>query len=245
MKSLTLYNRTLVNPNANDRLFGDGLPRRHGRRMVARRPLLLTLALCLGVAYAAEAAGPRTQTQNVDVMTHSSQGDVRVVNVGGARMIRSDDGVFVNLEARDLQPNHAYTMWVVAINAPQHCSEAPCQSSDVMKNTDQVKADLGYGDGAVAGMDGKARFAAFQPTGAMAHSWFGRGLMTPDAEIHLVIRDHGPLVQGREAAMLSTFRDGCNAESVADTLPQTAQSNGRPGTYKCANVQAAVFKPAG
>lgn len=243
MKSLSLQKRPLVNPNANDRLMGDGLPRRHGRRMVARRTLLLTLSLCLGAAYVAEAAG--TRMQHVDVMTHSSQGDVELVNAGGAKLMRSADGIFVNLEARNLQPNHAYTMWVVAINAPQHCSQEPCQSSDVMKNTDKVEADLGYGDGAVAGADGKARFAAFQATGAMQHSWFGRGLTTPEAEIHLVIRDHGPIVKGREAAMLGTFRDGCNAESVAETLPQTAQANGEPGGYKCANVQAAVFKPAG
>ncbi len=209
------------------------------RRHALRRSLMAAVALALGLPGASAA-----QMQHVDVMTHASQGDVKVANAGGARLIRSTDGIFVNLEAQNLRRNHAYTMWIVAINAPQNCSQQPCPASDVMQNTDVVQADLGYGDGAVAGDDGTARFAAFQPTGAMPHSWFGRGLMDTAAEIHVVIRDHGPLIQGREADMLGTFREGCNAESVAETLPATAQGDGTPGAYTCANVQAAIFMPA-
>lgn len=182
--------------------------------------------------------------QHVNVMTHPSQGEVTLVNEGGARLIRSADGIFVNIEAEQLQPNHVYTMWVVAINAPHNCSQEPCPGSDVLQNADLVEADLGYGDGAIADGDGRARFAAFQPTGAMPHSWFGRGLTNMAGEIHLVIRDHGPLIRGREAKMLGTFRDGCNAESVPETLPDTARGNGMRGAYKCANIQAAIFMPA-
>ncbi len=219
---------------------GKDAPDRPRRRGASPRTLL---ALALGLSLPCVADAAQAATQRVDVMTHRSQGDVTVANAGGARLVRSPEGIFVSLVATDLKPDHAYTMWVVAINAPENCSEAPCPSTDVMQNTDLVQADLGYGDGAVAGDDGTARFAAFQPTGAMLHSWFGRGLTDTAAEIHLVIRDHGPLASGREAAMLGTFREGCNAESVADTLPDTARGNGEPGAYTCANVQAAIFQP--
>ncbi len=201
------------------------------------------LAVALGLSLPCVADAAQAETQRTDVMTHRSQGDVTLANPSGARLARSPEGVFVTLVAKDLKPGHAYTMWVVAINAPENCSDAPCPSTDVMQNTDVVQADLGFGDGAVAGKDGRVRFAAFQPMGAMPHSWFGRGLTDTAAEIHLVVRDHGPLVPGREAAMLGTFREGCNAESVADTLPATARGDGVPGSYKCANVQAAIFQP--
>lgn len=213
-------------------------PKMPWHRRLARRSMVAVVSLGLG-SICAEAA----QLQHVDVMTHASQGDVKRVSEGGARMVRSADGIFVNVEAEQLKPNHAYTMWVVAINAPQNCGNDPCSSADVLQRSDYVESDLGYGDGAIAGKDGKARFAAFQPAGAMPHSWFGRGLTNLAGEIHLVIRDHGPLVEGREAEMLTTFRDGCNDKSVPETLPGTARGNGMPGDYTCANIQAAIFMP--
>ncbi|MCR9137715.1 MAG: hypothetical protein NXI27_17085 [Alphaproteobacteria bacterium] len=238
MKPGTPFNRSATSPKIiapARRVAPLKLP---WRRRVARRSMIAAVTLGLG-SICAEAA----QMQHVDVMTHASQGEVKLVKEGGARLVRSADGIFVNLEAEQLKPNHAYTMWVVAINAPNRCSADPCPGSDVMQKADHVEADLGYGDGAVAGDDGKARFAAFQPAGAMPHSWFGRGLTNLAGEIHLVIRDHGPLVEGREADMLATFREGCNAESVPDTLPGTARGNGHEGDYPCANIQAAIFEP--
>lgn len=238
MKPGTPFNRSALRLQIDQPAPRVAAPKMPWHRRVARRSMVVAVTLGLG-SICAEAA----QMQHVDVMTHSSQGEVKRVTEGGARLVRSTDGIFVNLEAEQLKPNHVYTMWVVAINAPQNCSADPCPGSDVMQNAEHVEADLGYGDGAIAGDDGRARFAAFQPAGAMPHSWFGRGLTNLAGEIHLVIRDHGPLVMGREAAMLATFRDGCNDKSVPETLPGTARGNGVAGDYACANIQAAIFAP--
>lgn len=208
-------------------------------RRTASRPILAAAMLSLAASTVASTA--LSAPQRADVITHPSQGEVTVSNANGARLAWSGDSVFVALDAKDLAPNHAYTMWVVAINAPENCTSVPCSEEDVMEHAEVVKADIGYGSGAVAGSDGTASFAAFQPVGLMPHSWFGRGLTNTAAEIHLVIRDHGPLVRGQEAEMLGTFRAGCDAESVPETLPAAAQSDGQPGGYHCVDVQAAVF----
>ncbi len=243
MKPETRINRTGVKPGTALTLSAPAAPTRPWRRRIARRSMAAAVALGLGSVCAQAAPMQHVPMQHVNVMTHASQGEVKLVKEGGAQLIRSPEGIFVNLQAERLQPNHVYTMWVVAINAPQNCSRQPCPAADVLQNSDHVESDLGYGDGAVADHDGKARFAAFQAVGTMPHSWFERGLTNMAGEIHLVIRDHGPLVPGREATMLGTFRDGCNAESVPDTLPGTARGNGKPGAYQCANVQAAIFTP--
>ncbi len=242
MRTKSLKTNAATKSNRNYLAMDDHALRRVSAGRAATAALVLATALSVGLPPVA-AAG-QTHAQRADVQTHASQGEVRVVSKDGARLLRTGEGIHVNLDAKGLEAGHAYTMWIVAINAPWNCADAPCPSSDVMQNTDAVEADLGYGDGAIADDEGNARFAAFQPKGAMPASWHGRGLTDIAAEIHLVIRDHGPLIAGREAAMLGTFRDACNAKSVPDTLPDTARGDGEPGPYACANVQAAVFAPA-
>ncbi len=190
------------------------------------------------------AAGANSTTvERAAVRTHPSQGEVVGVDGANARLVRSSEGIFVDVVTSGLIPENVYTAWIVAINAPERCENAPCTSDDVMKLTDIVQSDLGFGDGKVAGPNGRARFTAFQPIGEMNRSWFGRGLQDLDAEVHVVLRDHGPLQPGIEADMLSTFRAGCSDASVPKTLPMTVRSDGPSGSYACANVQAAIFAP--
>lgn len=182
--------------------------------------------------------------QHSVVQTHRSQGEVKQVHGGVATLVRSEDGVFVNVETNQLTPGHAYTMWIVAINDSHQCSASPCPSEDVLGKPDLVKADLGFADGAIADQQGRAQFAAFQPVGKLAKAWFGTGLVHPKAEIHLVLRDHGPLQLGLERPMLTSFRAGCSAESVPETLPETARNDGYQGYYDCFNLQTVIFLPA-
>jgi len=195
------------------------------------------------LAAAGEGMG-KVKIDRAVVETHPSQGDVREIAGSEARRIATEDGVFVSLDTRELTPGHAYTMWFVAVNAPDKCESTPCKPADVLKRSEIVQSDVGYADGLIAGADGTGQFAAFQPAGALPHAWLGTGLTDPaGAEVHLVIHDHGPLIDGREAAMIGTYRDGCTDESIPAAVPDAARADGQPGPNACRLVQDVIFGP--
>ena len=167
------------------------------------KPISMITALTLTVFGTATFADTAETTA---VITHPSQGDKTVVENAEARMMRHDTGVFVSFDTQGLTPGHVNTLWFVVINDPAQC-ETPfaCTSKDVLKRTDVVKSDVTYGGGVVAAPDGSARFAWHQAEGDMADGWFTDGMIEADnAEIHLVINDHGPLFEGREFEMLNS-----------------------------------------
>ncbi|WP_170416408.1 hypothetical protein [Ruegeria atlantica] len=183
--------------------------------------------------------------QQASVNTHRSQGEVREVQGATGTMVRSEDGIFVDVKTKELEPGHVYTMWFVAINDPSNCSATPCPSTDVLGSSTMVKSDLGFADGTIADLSGAAHFATFQPLGELTNAWFGNGLAQSGAEIHLVLRDHGPMQMGYERQMMSTFRGGCTDESVSDSVPDTARNDGLMGYFACSNQQTVIFLPSG
>ncbi|NNE82076.1 MAG: hypothetical protein HKN18_17540 [Silicimonas sp.] len=199
---------------------------------------LTTLAsLTLGTAAFADPA------ETSKVITHPSQGDKTVVEGATARLVRHDTGIFASFETKGLTPGHAHTIWFVVINEPAKC-ETPnaCTSKDVLKRSDIVKSDVTGGAGVVVGEDGTASFTWHQSEGDIADGWFVDGLVEADhAEIHLVINDHGPLLEGREAAMLSTYREGCAEDTIPGPMPATARASGSEGPNTCRLLQVAIF----
>ena len=178
------------------------------------------------------------------VKTHPSQGDVAVVSLAKARMQVDDGGIFIAMNTIGLAPGHVHTLWLVTINDPAACDASPCTSKDVLKRTDAVKADVGYAGGIIVGGDGIGSFAAYQPVGALNGAWFNDGLQHTDGvEVHLVVNDHGPAIEGRTADMLSTYRGGCTNESIPAPMPTTARAQGTPGPNQCRLVQFSIFEP--
>ena len=187
------------------------------------------------------------QIEDAGVNTHPSQGDVKPVEGGKARLMRTPDGIFVNLETGGLTAGHVYTLLLAVINDPANCEGSPCKPADVLGRTAETKADIvGVADGVIVGADGKARFASFQPAGDLPNAWLGNGLQNPEgAEIHLVVNDHGPLVPELGPAMTNTYRGGCADDSVPAAFPAAAKADGTPGDNTCRLVQVAIFVPAG
>ena len=201
---------------------------------------ILSLAATLA-GTTAFAADMRTSGIN----THPATGGVNAVDGAMARMVDVDGGVFVDFDTNGLTPGHVHTMWFVTIANPAACATAPCSGKDVLTNAAAIQADVGYASGAIASPDGNATFAYFQADGELINPWFGAG-MTDGAtsEIHLVIQSHGPIIQGREEAMLTSFRDGCADESITAPYPATALVDGEPGPNTCGLVQFSIFTPA-
>jgi len=180
------------------------------------------------------------------VETHPSQGDVREIEGSEAILLSTSKGVFASLETSELTPGNAYTLWFVAINNPEACENTPCKGSDVLGMSDEVQSDVGYGDGLIAGEDGSGTFTTHREKGEIPQAWIGTGLLTPKtAEIHLVVHDHGPLIDGREAEMIGTFRGGCTEESLSKMAPDTARADGEPGPNTCKLVQDVIFMQSG
>jgi len=165
--------------------------------------------------------------------------------------------MFVGIDTSGLTPGHVHTLWFVAINNPKGCFDPSavaakkkknaedCNSFDVLKRTAMTDADVGYAGGLVVGADGTASFSWHQPTGELNSAWFGNGLKdTGRAEIHLVINDHGPVIEGRVGDMLSTYRDACRDDSIPKPMPTTARADGKAGPNTCRLVQFAILKSA-
>ena len=73
-------------------------------------------------------------------------------------------------------------------------------------------------------------------------SWLGTGFKDPwKSEIHLVIHDHGPLIDGREAEMTGSYRGGCTDASLPEIVPATAKADGSAGPNTCKLVQDVIF----
>ncbi len=155
----------------------------------------------------------------------SASADVHVFPAGpaipgaSARLQRSAAGVNAWFQTRDLLPGHAYTLWYVVFNHPAAClAPNACALADVFTFDPDVAVDLINGGAIVAGSSGKGTLAGRVKVGELGIR--GIGLLDGfEADIHLVVRDHGPKAAG--SAQLAEFGGGCDV-------------------YACANVQVAA-----
>lgn len=154
------------------------------------------------------------------------------------------NGASFTFHAAQLNPGHVYTVWFVAIDAPENCATSPCTAAaDVLGNTQGVQANITYAAGHVVGASGQATFAGFIPAGDMPDGWFDNDFSNPlGAEIHLVLNDHGPMIPGLVSNMLHTYRGGCTDESLPPPFPATAKADGIPGPNTCRLYQVAIFQ---
>lgn len=130
---------------------------------------------------------------------------------GGAKLVRTDNGVSMKLMTDQLEPG-AYTVWFLVFNNPDGCS----LGSGMCGETDEdfaVGGPAGFGftfaTGHIVGESGKANFA-----GSLM---VGEPLLNGDAvldgtilessrttEIHLVVRYHSAAVPGRIPEQIHT-----------------------------------------
>jgi hypothetical protein len=222
--------------------------RRQGGKTMRTAFSVIACAAAFAVTSLADAeAGAPGQIEHAAVNTHRSQGEIKRIDGATARLLRTAEGIFVNLETLGLTPGHAYTLLLATINSPGGCAASPCEPADVLGRTAAIGADIvGVADGTIAGADGTARFASFLPAGELPGAWFGNGLQDPaGAEIHLVVNDHGPFLPELGAAMVTTYRGGCADDSVPAPFPDVAKADGAPGPNTCRLLQAAIFAAAG
>ena len=155
----------------------------------------------------------------------------------------------MKLSTSELPPSEAITVWWVVFNQPQNCSDQKCGENDVfnldadekpilnsdgsaplnMAAIDAAKISILRADGHVIDQSGDARYAAGLVKGDTSEAVIGPGLLDPIfAEIHLVLRSHGPAKAGKLDDMLYSINGGC-----ADKFPNPP----------CTDLQFVVFMP--
>jgi hypothetical protein len=156
--------------------------------------------------------------------------DDTMVEGAESTLVRMEHGLYATVKTSGLEPGNALTLWWVIFNRRENCSDGKCGPDDVFlvdKNGQFILDDQGApqanvaaraatevsqltGPGAIVGQNGSARFLARLPMGDTNEAQFGPGLLDPmAAEVHLVIRAHGPASPGVVPEQLTTPWGGC------------------------------------
>ena len=200
---------------------------RHKRIKLHSMATALLGVLALALSATAEASQSHLQAANLQVF-----GDPSTELAGAVTLLRTRRDVQAHIRASGLDPEAAYTVWWVIFNHPQACATVPCGPSD-LRNPDVGAANF-YATGFLTGSDGAANVDARLEAGRLPEGVesidFGTGVRPQlrhgnglRAEIHTVLRSHGPLAPGW----------------VADQI-----SSGEFGDCQfCANQQSAIFLP--
>lgn len=184
------------------------------------------------VAQDTDARVPSHGTSSTSPVRAFSTGD----EVGTSRLVRTDDAIATKTQTTELVLGHVTTLWWVIFNNPGEC-DGDCGEADLFDPN--VEASCPYADGSIVDGNGHIRFHDRLPVGEARNScleFFGakdHGLLNPEgAEIHVVVRSHGPLIPGMVPEMRSTFAGGCEHFLDAGTVPEEAG--------ECADQQFAV-----
>jgi hypothetical protein len=213
---------------------------------VRRVTTVVVLGILIGLLPLASAGAAPARIQREPVRWHMQSGHEHGSPVGPAataKLVRTSRGLSYSLNTNQLNPGHAYTLWVVVINDPAACSETPCSPQDILLTAD-TDAQISYGTGHVVGDSGEAGFGGTLRRGPIPTGWLpDQGLDNPlGAQVHLVVNDHGPVLPEFMPEMIQTYRAGCTDESLPPIFPDTAKADGTPGPNTCRLFQVAVFQ---
>jgi hypothetical protein len=134
------------------------------------------------------------------------------VKGSSAKLTRGDGMVWIRVNTTELPPG-AYTNWWIIFNNPAACSEG-CDGADL--GIPAVMGSVFFATGGIVGTNGVGHFRPppleeneISPN-PLQHL-FGPGLLSAqDAEIHYVIRYHGPAGAGDLLdEQISTINGGC------------------------------------
>jgi hypothetical protein len=169
----------------------------------------LLCAVLAGPAGAAEAGSSRSVSVSPVTAADGSVTGYSVLRRGGTE-------ARFRLLTSKLEAGHAYTIWWVVFNHPEHCAGATspvrCGMAD-MANPD-VDASALFADGGVVGRFGVGWFSGSLPVDDPTGAIMGTGLHdATGADIHFVVRDHGPASSDPEILYQQTHTFGaCNPD---------------------------------
>ena len=219
--------------------------------------VVITLVLAVGAvgialgSYAASGGLAQAENTDKDFTTSSTymMTDASSVNGDSSTLARTKDRISATFQTSDLQEGNAYTMWWVIFNNPEECEHpvpgiTSCGEGDVFGKPfgeTPVQVSVQYAAGNIVSQTGIISLGADLNVGDLptqpGQLVFGPGLIdAKKAEIHLVVRDHGPYIPGMVEAQLTTFGGACTAATDPTGI-------GPVGPNECADVQFAAHVP--
>jgi hypothetical protein len=211
-----------------------------------RRKIAALLGAVTFVAIAAPAGAAPAVVERVPMSWHAQSGNPHgspVAEGATAKLVRTENGISYSIQTEQLNPGHAYTVWVVVVNNPAACTVRPCSPPVDIIGNPETESQVTYGGGHVVGASGQAGFGGSVQLGPIPQGWLpDQGLTDPlGAEVHLVLNDHGPVIAELMPEMIQTYRAGCTDASLPAFFPDTAKSDGTPGPNTCQLRQFAIF----
>lgn len=173
-----------------------------------------------------------------------------------AAIWRDEDGVSFRIDTTGLVEGHGYTVWLISHDNPDACvtgdgeTGSRCTTLDMLNPATLTSLMWGR-SGQFVEDDETTTFTGHRSVpegpcitepvvlfegcdGVLA----GHGLHNPEeAEIHFVLRDHGPRQEGLEDEQISTINGGCDP-ATHEGLPVFGPGWGAPGDYACHDPQA-------
>ncbi len=130
--------------------------------------------------------------------------------VGSSTLNRTGSGISVSLHTTGLPAGHAVTVWWMVFNHPEACITGTTGGSFRcgMADMDNPAAGLSvlYAAGHVIDGSGAADFGGSLAEGDADGAIMGAGLDdAAAADVHLVVRDHGPADPGMVDRQIHTF----------------------------------------
>lgn len=182
--------------------------------------------LLSAVMYSVAVSGDSSEVTSVSGHTvfNSAQ------TVDGATILVRDyahDTVHATISSRALQPDTAYSVWWAVFNQPAYCIEPyQCGLDDleVRGGNPAVKASVFWAGGFLSDHSGVANTSLRLGTGRTSRELFAQtkdyGLQNLlGAEIHVVLRTHGPAgVAGSVAEQIGTANMACPAEGCQNVF---------------------------
>lgn len=166
--------------------------------------------------------------------------------MGKATLHRNASGITMNYKTTGLIPGHAYTIWWVIWNRPENC-DGPCDEPDFFI-ADQVEVDVLYAAGHVVGASGKGNFSGTLKAGDDSESINELFLLPPagglqegntlKAEVHLVLRSHGPAIPGMVNDQIGSYEGGCVDPFAIAPFTEIPDEEG-----ECGDIEFAIFLP--
>ena len=191
------------------------------RRMLRISAMALMLILSLaGVAGMARGAGSDRSTSGAFRLSDGS-----TIQDAYSTIVRNQAGVGMTFHTLGLIAGDAYTVWWIVFNNPDMCAPGHrfrCAVSDLTNPA--TGSSVLYAAGHVIGGEGVGNFGSYLNVGDTSGAIMGNGLTNPmGADVHLVVRDHGPMIPDLVADQISSFGGACDVNV-------------------CANVQASVHQ---
>ena len=167
--------------------------------------------------------------------------------VGKSLLLRKKEkGVAMALKTHMI-PNHTATIWWIIWNSPENCEGSPCGSDGDFENAGTgpggTALSMMYATGNIVRSSGVGTFHAYLKEGVIQGS-INDQVGVPDlplldaekAEVHLVVRSHGPRIPGMEDEQTSSYDGGCTTNFLPfEAIPTN------PG--ECGDIYFAVHLP--